>query len=160
MNSSFPLFGQREKPILVAMAILILLLVAYFSFGRALHAHYLEYQREIPAQRDLLGWMEKSAQIIKASQANRPRPAAGDSPSAAVTAVAKELQVEKFLKRVEPAAEKGVRVTFEEVGFDTLLALLVRLQEREALVATEVAVERGKEPGAVNALLTLSGGRS
>lgn len=159
MNSSFPLVGQREKPILMAAAIVILLGVAYYSFGRPLRVHYLALQREIPAQRELLAWMEKSALTVKAGQAKRARAGAGDSAQAAVTAVVKELQVEKHLKRMEPAAEKGVRVSFEEVGFDTLLALVVRVQEREALVVSELSVERGKEPGAVNAVLSLSGER-
>lgn len=157
MTDSFPLFGQRQKALLATAIFILGFGCAYFVVARPLQAKYRAYQAEIPAQQELLAWMEKSARMVQASAAQRPRPLAGELPQATIAAVVKELQLEKSLKRIEPVAEKEVRLTFEEAGFDTLLALLARLHEREGLAATEVAIERGREPGGVNAVLTFGG---
>ncbi len=60
--------------------------------------------------------------------------------------------------RVVPTGDAEASVTFDEVGFDTLVSWLITLRAQFGIEATRMTIEKVAAPGRVNASLTLETG--
>lgn len=161
MNHLFSQLSRREKLMVMTGLGLLLMLLGYLLIGRPLTARLDAYAHEIPAQRELLTWIKQaSLEVNRLRLVRHPATGAGEAAStlSLVNKSAKELQLDRSIKRVEPTEERGVRVWLDEVSFDGMIPWLALLQERQGLSVTDIAVERGKGEGRVNALITFSAG--
>jgi general secretion pathway protein M len=59
------------------------------------------------------------------------------------------------LVRNQPDGQDGIRVTFEDAGFDALIAWLGNLQSSYAVSVESATLDGGRSPGIVNATLVL-----
>jgi general secretion pathway protein M len=59
------------------------------------------------------------------------------------------------LVRNQPDGQDGIRVTFEDAGFDALIAWLGTLQSSYAVSVESATLDGGRSPGIVNATLVL-----
>jgi general secretion pathway protein M len=161
MNHLFSQLSRRETVGVVTGAGLLLILLGYLLIGRPLLQRLDAYTNEIPAQRQLLTWIEQASLEVKRVRAVRqgtPGEAGAASTLSLINKSAKELQLDRSIKRVEPTADKGVRVWLDEASFDGMIPWLALLRERQGLTVTDISVERGKGVGKVNALITFSAG--
>lgn len=159
MTGRFSLLNRRQQALVVAGLGLLLLLLGHLLIVKPLLTRLTAYQREIPAQRELLAWMEASArevERIQAARTARPKARGSAAPLTVIDQRAKELKLEKRIKRIEPTAEGEVRVWLDEAGFAAMVTWLSLLEEEEGLAVTDLTVDRAKGEGLVNAALTLT----
>ena len=159
MRNPWPLSIRREPVLVIVGATLLLAALTYLLLFRPLSATITKNEQEIRSQRQLLMWMEEAANKVKqlkSSQTHLSEGAGAESALSLINQSAKDLQLEKKIKRLEPTEEKGVRVWLDEVSFDTMLSWLAGLLERDGLIVSDLSVDRAKGEGQVNAVLTLS----
>jgi len=162
MRELFSQLNRRQQVVVFAGSALLLALLLHLGMVRPLLSRLAAYQREIPAQRELLAWMEASSQEVQRLQSARVTKAKGgatDSPLTVIDQLAKEQLLDKRIKRLEPAAEGEVRVWLEEAGFAAMVTWLALLEERAGLTVTDLSVDRAKGEGLVNAMLTVAPAR-
>ncbi len=82
----------------------------------------------------------------------------GQSLLAALNDSAQVSGIQDQLARVVPNGEAQASVTFNEVGFDTLITWLITLREQFGIDATRLVIDKTATPGKVNASLTLAAG--
>lgn len=162
MTELFSSLSRRQQVLALAGLGLLLLLLAHLVMARPLLTRLATYQRELPAQRELLAWMEASArqvQRLQTGRTSRPKTGGTASPLTVIDQRAKELKLEKRVKRIEPTTEGEVRVWLDEAEFTALVSWLALLEEEEGLSVTDLAVDRAKGEGLVNAVITVTPGR-
>ncbi|MBI2799540.1 MAG: type II secretion system protein M [Gammaproteobacteria bacterium] len=71
---------------------------------------------------------------------------------------AAQSSIQDRIKRVTPSGDVEASVAFDAVSFDALAAWLIALKTVHGIEATRLVVDRTKQPGYVNANVTLSVG--
>jgi len=100
-----------------------------------------------------LKWMQANAPEIRA--AGQVPPDTGEAPVVLVDRVAREAGLASALRGTQPNGT-GVRVQLEAAPFDTLVTWLATLDERYGLAIETITVDRGAQPGVVNASITFT----
>ena len=158
--------AERERRI-VLISGLVLLLAAVFLF---LIEPTLERREALNGQLQNLvneqAWMEAQAPAVRArAQAGvtgRAGPArAGGSPLGIVDVSARSAGLGSALRRVRPQ-ESAVEAELEGAPYTDLMRWLATLEDRHGLRIISLSIDRGSEPGRVNAQLRVepAAGRS
>jgi type II secretory pathway component PulM len=71
---------------------------------------------------------------------------------------ARESGLGKSLTNSQPTGDKGLRVRFDRVGFDAMVAWLARLSQQHGVRVESAEIESAGETGLVNAGLVLKAG--
>lgn len=82
----------------------------------------------------------------------------GESLIVLVDSSARESGLGKSLASSQPTGERALRVRFERVAFDGLVAWLARLAQNHGVSVDSAEIESAGEPGLVNAGLVLRAG--
>ncbi len=156
--------AARERRI-VMLAGLALLLVAAFLFviepgldrRSALHSQLQTLVNEE-------AWMQAQVPAVRAqAQAGAAAPAARStgSPLGVVDASARSAGLGSALRRVRPL-ESAVEAELEGAPYTALVSWLATLESRHGLRVVSLSIDRGNEPGRVNAQLRIepANGRS
>jgi len=152
--------APRDRRI-TAFALVAVLAAALFLLGVE---PALERRAALGAQLQALvneqAWMEAQAPAVRvrALQADTTRlavaPNAGRSPLAVVDATARAAGLGSALRRVRPQ-ETGVEAELEGAPYTVLVRWLGTLEARHGLRVTSLGIDRGPEPGRVNAQLRI-----
>jgi general secretion pathway protein M len=145
----------REQRIVLIGGIAALLLLLYSAvldpFAQGLH----RLEQSVVADRELFAWMEQAAQQVKVLRARGGASrSSGQSLLSLVDASAKQNGLGGALKQVKPEGE-GVRLRFEQAGFDDMVRWLGRLGAEQGVGVTTLTLERLPETGMVNATVVL-----
>jgi general secretion pathway protein M len=162
MKNVFVHLSRREKIVVVLSALFVSVFLAHIFIGRPLAQRLQFYQERLPAQQELLVWMEQASLEVQTIRGNRQglSGAAGtQSPLTIISQSAKEQRLGTGIKRIEPGEGNEVRLWLEGVVFADMVPWLAMLQERFALAVGDISVERDKDPGFVNARVTFTGGQ-
>ena len=156
-------FNRREKTMIGATAAFILLLISYLAVIQPLTRRLHYNQERIPAQQELLTWMEQSSQKVKMSRAlNRQTTqySGSDPASSLISKTAKARGLGSGgINRMEPDGARGTRVWIEGVIFDDMLPWIALLQQNFGLTAVEIIIDKAKDPGFVNIQVLFREGR-
>lgn len=162
MNNFLGSLNRREKAMVVATAAVVLGLVSYFAIIHPL-ATQLQYNKgRIPAQRELLTWMEQSSRQVQKIRALRQNTAKYSGKESAPDFISKTAAGRGFgdsIKRVEPTSDQGIKVLIEEVIFDDIISWIALLQEHYGLTVADISIERAKDPGFVNVQILFKEGK-
>lgn len=101
---------------------------------------------------DLAFMQAASAEIIAAGPARAM--ASGEPLLVIVDRAARDSGLAASIGASEPVPPAGLRVRFSAASFDALVAMTARLAQQYGVGVAAASVERGAEPGAVNATLT------
>jgi general secretion pathway protein M len=144
---------QREQRVVaigtVALAVLILVLGILVPLQSAVS----NVVKSNETKRADLKWMQANAPEIRA--AGQVPPDTGEAPVVLVDRVAREAGLASALRGTQPNGT-GVRVQLEAAPFDTLVTWLATLDERYGLAIETITVDRGAQPGVVNASITFT----
>jgi general secretion pathway protein M len=136
--------------------------VAVALLGWALIWHPLarkraQLEQDIENQRRDLAYVQRGAAEVgklRGVSVRAQGDRAGKSLLALADATARAAGLDTSLKRVEPASERSVRVSFESASFDALAQWLQTLSDY-GVEATELSADRAEGLGLVNARVTL-----
>ncbi len=163
MKNVFVHLSRREKLMVIISALCVFVFLAHTFIARPLTERLQFYQNRLPAQQELLAWMEQASrevQRVRVTSQGLSGAAGSDSPLSIISKSAKEQRISKSIKRIEPGEKEEVRLWLDGVIFADMVAWLAMLQEQFALTVGDISVERDKEPGFVNARITFRGGPS
>lgn len=149
---------SRERMMLAAGAVLLVLLLLYVLVWAPFSSGYRSLKENVSGQRDTVVWMQESAQKIrqlKSRSGAASKGLGGRSLLAVTDSTARAGGLGAALKRVEPEGGNSVRVWLEGAPFDILVKWLGTLSMRHGVDADTVTLERSAAAGLVNARLTL-----
>jgi general secretion pathway protein M len=153
MNNFLGSLSRQEKAMVVATAALIFALAGYFFIFQPLSKQLDYNQGRIPAQRELLSWIEQSSQKvqkIRALHQNKTQYTGSESAPDFISKTAKGRGLGDSIKRVESTDDQGVKVWIEEVVFDDIISWIALLQEHYGLTVVDISIDKAKDPGFVN----------
>ncbi len=162
MKNVFVHLSRREKLMVIMTGIFILFFLSYTFIARPYTERLQFYQDRIPAQQELLAWMEQASQEVQQLRVTRQGligAAGNDSALSLISKSAKEQGLGKSIKRIEPGEGQEVRLWLDGVIFEDMVPWLSQLQEKYALTVGSISLERDKDPGYVNVRLTFQGGQ-
>ncbi|MDX2458394.1 MAG: type II secretion system protein M [Gammaproteobacteria bacterium] len=158
MNDWLVDLAPRERVMLAAGAVLLVLLLLYVLIWAPIRSGYHSLQESVSAQRETVLWMQGSAQTIQRLKSNGGAVAkglGGRSLLSVTDSTARAGGLGPALKRVEPEGGNSVRVWLEGAPFDVLIKWLGTLSTQHGVDANSVSLERNEADGLVDARLTL-----
>lgn len=157
MKDWFLELEQRERILVSAGAVLLVLLTLYLMVWEPIADDYHGLQSNVAKQQETLAWMQKAAVQVKGLRRNNPAAAqglGGRSMLAVVDKSARTGGLGAAIKRIEPDGSKGVKVWFEGVSFDAMVLWIGKLSKSYAIEVDSGTLEPlGR--GRINARLTL-----
>lgn len=148
---------SRERKVLIIGAICLLILFGYAVVWEPHQKAMNGLRAQIDAKQQDLAWMQQAANSInqlRAGSGGRK----GNSKASLLTIVdssAKQNQLGPAVKRVQPDGQQRVQVWLEKASFDDLMRWVDRLNRQHGVVANSLFIEKGAEPGQVDAKLVL-----
>ena len=157
MKEWFAGLELRERRIVVAGSLLVIVALLYAFLVDPAYSAYQSRSQQVAEQRETLAWMQEAALRVAGSAPARGAGTGlgGRSLLAVVDGSARKAGLGAAMKRVKPDGSHGVRVWFEGVSFDGLVEWLGTLAHQHQVNVRLINLERQGEPGRVQAQLTL-----
>ena len=148
--------APRERRALAFGGAALAVIFAWLAVWEPLVASRDAWRTRVAAAETDLAWMRAASARLQASgPVAAAVPSDGRSLLARVDASAREAGLGSALLRVEPIAAGQVRVTFEQAGFDALMAWLEALAQAHGVRVTELSAQRADGVGLVDARVSL-----
>lgn len=159
LRTRFMALQPRERVIIAAGTVLVLL-TAIYTLGLApLYKAINEREARVMQKQQDLAWMQDVAPRLSAAGGAQPNvTGSNESMVVLVANSATSSNVAGALTGQTPDGVNGVRVRFEGVSFDAMVIWLGALQRDYGIRVTEAEIARTPQPGLVNASLTLARG--
>ena len=162
MKDWFNNLEQRERRMLIAGGIMLVILVLYLSVWEPLVTKTQVLKKTNQYNHELISWMEQSASEARELQAKiKAGGPSGRSKDQSLLGIidrtAKTAKLGKSVKRVQPDGKTKARVWLEDVSFNDMIKWLEGLQRSEGIHIETTVIEKRDEPGLVNARLVLEG---
>ncbi|MEH6386441.1 type II secretion system protein GspM [Pseudomonas profundi] len=145
----------REQRIVLAGLVALVVLFLWLGVWEPLASNRAELRSEVGALSTDLAWMQQVSDQVRrrgAQQRSQPSAGAGGSVLTLIEVSANAAGIKQALGRVQPEGS-GARLSFEEVGFDSLVGWLNDLENRHGLQISQLAVDVSSSPGMVSARL-------
>lgn len=156
LKAKFAALEPRERLIVVAGSILVVL-VALYTLGFApLNKAVNDRSARVTKKQDDLAWMQSVVAQLQSLGAAQPVNNSGESLVVVIANTASRGNVANALTGQTPNGQNGVRVQLEGVSFDALIGWLGALQTEYGIRVDAAEINRAGQPGRVNAGLTLS----
>lgn len=161
MRTWFDSLQQRERVVVIAGAVLVLLALLYvlawapLAAGRqALAEDVSRWEQSLADLRPLRGLQSSGATDAQSSNS------AAQTPVVIVDQTLRVRGLDRALQRSQPTGSSGIRVEFENVAFDDLVLWLGDLSSDYGMQVTSGSVSQSPQsaPGRVNATFTLERG--
>jgi general secretion pathway protein M len=148
--------APRERRALALGGLALAAILAWLAIWEPLVESRELWRTRVASAETDLAWMRAAAARLQASgPVAAAVPDDGRSLLARVDASAREAGLGSALLRVEPIATGQVRVTFEQAGFDALMAWLEALSQAHGVRVTELSAQRADGVGLVDARVSL-----
>jgi general secretion pathway protein M len=148
---------EREQRMVVIGGVVVAVLILVLGILMPLQSAVSSAVKRNETQRVDLAWMQTNAPEIRAA-GNQVAGDTGEAPVVLVDRVAREAGLAGALRGTQPNGT-GVRVQLEAAPFDTLVSWLTTVDERHGLAIESITVDRGAQPGMVNASITFTQSR-
>ncbi|MEH6687746.1 MAG: type II secretion system protein M [Halopseudomonas sabulinigri] len=146
--------APRERMILLAGSVLLLVLAGWVGVWEPLIAGRAELKQEVRTLSAERLWMEQVVDDVRrrSRMQKGSSNAAGGSVLTLVEVSANAAGLKSALSRVQPEGQ-GARLSFDQVGMDALLGWLADLEQRQGLQVTQLAFDVSDTTGMVSARL-------
>lgn len=153
----FEALQARERWMLSVGAAVVLVTLLYLLVWEPIGRAHSDRVAALASSRALAIKLEQAAQQVQAQRGRNPAAVAGRGLSlmAAVDQASKKGSLGKGPARIQPEGEREVRVWFEDVSFDGVVAWLADLQLHYGVSVQTLDVEPQSAPGRVNVRLSL-----
>jgi general secretion pathway protein M len=157
MKEWFMALEARERRLVTAGGVVLVLLFIYVLMIDPLTSAYAELQDNVAHQKQTLLWMQQSARQVQGLKRSSSGPATGlggRSLLAVVDQSARSGGLGSAIKRIEPEGSKSVKVWLEQASFDQMILWLGQLTRAYQVEPDAITIEPLGE-GRVNVRLTL-----
>lgn len=148
---------KRERLIVIYGGIALFFILLYLIIWDPIMTGYEEQQLKNQSQRQLYSMVQNAATEIQSitaaggSSASRFR---NQSISSLADRSATVTGVKGFISKIDQS-KNGVKVNLKSADFDRIIAWLADMENKYAITATRVKIDRTKVAGAVDADITL-----
>jgi general secretion pathway protein M len=156
MRAWYEGLSERDRRIVLIGGIVVVILVILGTV-LPLNRSIAQAQKRVTAKQGDLAFIQSAAPQL-ASAGPSGNIATGESLIIVVDNSARESGLGKSLSSSQPTGDRGLRVRFEAVAFDGLVAWLARLAQNHGVSVESAEIESAGEPGLVNAGLVLRAG--
>jgi general secretion pathway protein M len=157
MRAWYANLSERERRIVllggIGAAILVLLAIML-----PLNRSIAQTRQRVTTKQGDLAFIQNAAPQLAAAGPGIGTAATGESLVVLIDSSARESGLGKSLSSSQPTPDKGLRVRFEHVAFDGLVAWLARLSQSHGVRVESAEIESAGEAGLVNAGLVLKAG--
>jgi len=147
----------REKRIVISGSIALAFILFYLLIWEPITANYEQQKLKLDSQSQLYSWMKNaSSEInsIKATGGALTSRLKNQSISSLADRSARTTGVKSFITKIEQS-KKGVKVILKSASFDLIINWLSDMENKYGINSINIKVERAKEPGSVDAYITL-----
>jgi general secretion pathway protein M len=147
----------RERQLVIGGSITTAVIVFYLLVWDATFSRLDEVRQNVESKRQLLTWMQTSAQEIRSLQSSGAALApqlANQSVSSLVTMSAQSNGVQDFVSKLD-STKDGVDIQLTNADFDRVMTWLNDLQTRYGIQPRKIIIEPQIDPGTVNARISL-----
>lgn len=162
MKAWFAALAPRERAMVIAVAMVVLIGLGYIGLWEPLAGGVSRLEQSVQAQRELKQWMQQAAadaQRFRASGGAAAQPSApGEAPRSLLSIVdqtVRDANLGTSVRRIQPEGQTIVRVVFEQASFDDVMIWLGTLQRGYGVSVADLAVDRQEQAGRVSARITL-----
>lgn len=158
LRDKFNSLQPRERVIIIAGAILVLVVAIYVLALAPLYSAVGAQAKRVAQKEGDLAWMRSVAgevAVLSAAAPTRPGPS-NESMVVLIDRAARECGLGSSLTGQTPNGERGIRVRLENAEFDKLMVCLGQLQQVHSVDVESATIDRTAKPGLVNANLVLT----
>jgi len=156
LKAKFVALAPRERLIIVAGGILIVLVAIYTLCLSPLYKSVHDRSARVVKKQDDLAWMQSVVAQLQSLGSAQPVNNSAESLVVVIANTASRGNVANALTGQTPNGPNSVRVRLEGVSFDALIGWLGALQQEYGIRVDAADINRAGQPGQVNASLTLA----
>ena len=157
MRAWYANLAERERRMVTlgaVVAVVLLLLAVVLPLNRSIsQAH-----NRIAGKQNDLAFIQSAVPQLSVAGSGAGAAATSESLVVLIDGSARESGLGKSLSSSQPTPDKGLRVRFDHVPFDALVAWLARLSQSHGVRVESAEIETAGEAGLVNAGLVLKAG--
>lgn len=157
MRAWYANLSDRDRRIVAIGGIVVVILVILGTV-LPLNRGIAQAKQRVATKQADLAFIRGAAPQIAAAGPIAGAPAQGASLIVLIDNSARESGLGKSLSSSQPTGERTLRVRFERVAFDGLVAWLARLAQNHGISVDSAEIEHAGEAGLVNAGLVLRAG--
>jgi len=146
---------SRERLLVIIGGSITLALLIYTLLWMPFAAEVNNLDNRVEAHRATLNWMKQNTDIIRSNNTSADTVQRGQSLIASIGQTTNSGPMKDSVKRVEESGSHSVRVWLEKAPFDHMVVWLEQMQKQFGAIVTSINIDQQKEPGQVNARLTL-----
>ncbi len=152
-------FEPRQKRILlVGLAIVLIAGITFFVWLPLVDKN-LRLHQSVTAQRELLTWMEKTTKDVRGIRGSSTLEGtlhSSGSLMSLVSVATREIDLDRYLRQMQPNGETQVTVSLDAAPFDTVIGWFQMLTLEHGIEVVEVVLTRSATPGLVEARVVLT----
>lgn len=148
----------REKQTVSMGGAAVIIGVLYLLIWSPLHNSVAGFRDQIQHNKNLLSWMQTADEQIQAAEKMGQKPAM-HSTASRLSTVENELKkspIANNITQLVQAENDSVKLNFQKVDFDLLMAWLTELWQQQGLIVTQLTTKSAGAPGIVEAEFILS----
>lgn len=157
LNQWLETLEQRERYIVIGGAIAFIIMLFYLIIWDPIVSTHEQQQNQNIAQRQLHSWMKEAAgeiQQLKSSGGNTLARSRDQSISSLADRSSITSGIKPYIDKIDQN-KKGVKVSLKSANFDKIINWLADLENKYAITASKIKIEKSKIEGAVDAQVTL-----
>jgi general secretion pathway protein M len=156
MNEWWQNLALREKRMLAAGAILVLLFLFYEIIWSPFSGKIKNMRQQVQHNQELLSWMKNADQRIKAVEKNSAH-STTQMTGSLLSVIQQEVNKNfaHHVTQLRQAENDSVQLDLQKVDFDRLISLLTELSNKYGLIVTQITTTSTGVPGEVVASMVI-----
>lgn len=153
MNEWWLNLSLREKQIISAGALAVVIFLLYLILWLPLSNRVVNLREQIVRDQKLLLWMRDANQRIQDVEKNLQNKKPTESNASLLNIIQKQINKSTFvssLNQLKQAENDSVQLSFNNVDFDRLIQWLTELWQQQGIVISQMSVTASGTPGVVN----------
>ena len=146
---------SRERQIVLAGGLMLLLVILYQNLWSPLQQHLRLQRNQVQQLQQQLGWMQQQAPLVRQLK-RAPSPGASRTGDITGTLSNSSQAYQIALKRIQPQGDNAL-VEIDITGFDQLVNWLGMLEQQHGITPQQIDLQRTGEPGKIQVKRLLLG---
>jgi len=157
-NAWWSQLAQREQRMVAVGSVVVTFFILYAGIWRPIQNHLADMRTSIASSQKTLAWMKMADQQIGSMEGEVKEKAKSVTPVELLSIVQQTIEeagLTQALKQSKQSSGDAIVLHFQKADFDRLIAVLVVTLKEQNVTVTQFNATATKDPGVVNADLTL-----
>lgn len=146
--------STRERRIVLATGLMLLLVILYRNLWTPLQQHLQSQHNQVEQLQQQLSWMQQQAPLVRQMKRSPPPVARTGDISGTISNSSQAYQI--VLKRIQPQGSNAL-VEIDVTGFDQLINWLGMLEQQHGITPQQIELQRTGTPGKIQVRRLLLG---